>query len=150
MKVPLSYNFRHIGLAEPAEPSQNPTGRFRRRKRTVGKRRNAGRLIQSGSFPLAVVRCANQKRLMADVIYLSPDENMPGQGDDQRWLIIEASDDGRFFGTGGSFKTSGEWVGYGSLPKDDVSLETALVAAQQWAEKYDVPIIWIQQRPNGS
>jgi hypothetical protein len=31
---------------------------------------------------------------MADVIYLSCDEDMPDHGDDQRWLIIEASDDG--------------------------------------------------------
>ena len=87
---------------------------------------------------------------MADVIYLSHDEEMPDYGDDQRWLTIEASDDGRFFGSGGSFKANGEWVGYGSLAEDDLSLESALAAAQQWAEKYDVPTIWVQLKPDAS
>ena len=84
---------------------------------------------------------------MADVIDLSHDEEMPDYGDDQRWLTIKASDDGRFFGSGGSFKANGEWVGYGSLTEDDLSLESALAAAQQWAEKYDVPTIWVQLKP---
>lgn len=87
---------------------------------------------------------------MADVIYLSCDEDMPDHGADQRWLIIEASDDGRFFGTGGSFKADDKWVGYGSLAESDLSLESALAAAQQWAEKYDVPAIWVQLKPYGS
>ena len=87
---------------------------------------------------------------MAIVVHLSPDEEMPHQGDDQRWLTIEASDDGRFFGSGGSFKANGEWVGYGSLAENDGSLEVALAAAQQWAGKYDVPTIWVQPKPYGS
>lgn len=87
---------------------------------------------------------------MADVIYLSCDEDMPDHGDDQRWLIIEASDDGRFFGSGGSFKADGEWVGYGSLAESDLSLESALAVAQQWADKHDFPTIWVQPKPQGS
>lgn len=87
---------------------------------------------------------------MADVIYLSPDEEMPDHGDNQRWLTVDASDDGRFFGTGGSFKPDGGWVGYRSLAEDDGSLETAVASAQQWAAKYDVPSIWIQLKPYGS
>ncbi len=48
---------------------------------------------------------------MAEVIYLPPHEQMPDLGDDQRWLTVEASRDGRFFGAGGSWKADGEWVG---------------------------------------
>lgn len=87
---------------------------------------------------------------MANVVYLSLDEEMPDYGEDRRWFTIDASDDGRFSGTGGSFKANGEWVGYGSLAENDVSLESALAAAQQWAAKYDVPTIWIQLKPYGS
>lgn len=88
--------------------------------------------------------------LVADVIYLSCDEDMPDHGGDQRWLIIEASDDGRFFGSGGSFKADGEWGGYGSLAESDLSLESALTAAQQWANKHVVPTICVQPKPEGS
>lgn len=84
---------------------------------------------------------------MADVIYLSPDEDIPDYGDEMRWLRIEASDDGRFFGSGSSFKANGDWVGYGSLADDETCLEVALAAAQRWAGKYDVPTIWIQLAP---
>lgn len=84
---------------------------------------------------------------MAEVIYLSPHEQMPDLGDDQRWLTVDASNDGRFFGTGGSWKANGEWAGYCSLPEDDVSLEKALAAAQAWAEQYQVPTIWVQLAP---
>lgn len=84
---------------------------------------------------------------MSEIIYLSPDEQMPDVGDDQPWLIVEASSDGQFFGSGGSWKANGEWVGYGSLVEDDVSLEKALAAAQQWATKYGVPTIWVQVTP---
>ena len=69
---------------------------------------------------------------------------MPDSGDDMRWLLIHHSRDGRFFGSGGSWKDSGEWVGYGSLCEDDVSLEAALAAAQTWAEKYRVPTMWVE------
>ena len=84
--------------------------------------------------------------LVASVVYLGPGEEMPDVRDDGRWLIIEAND-GRFYGTGGSWKRSGEWVGYGSLSEYDVSLDAALTAAHQWAAKYDVPTFWVQLAP---
>lgn len=87
---------------------------------------------------------------MANIIYLSPGEDMPDLGDEQRWLTVEASDDGRFFGTGGSFKAGGEWVGYRSLAEGDGSLDAALAAAQRWAAKYNVPTIWVQLMPYDS
>ena len=71
---------------------------------------------------------------------------MPDVGDEGRWLLIEARDS-KFFGSGGSWRQSGDWVGYVSLSKSNVSLETALAAAQNWAEKYGVPTIWVQSRP---
>jgi hypothetical protein len=84
---------------------------------------------------------------MTEIIYLSPDEQMPDVGDDQPWSTVEASNSGQFFGTGSSWKRSGEWVGYGSLTQDDISLERALAAAQEWASKYGVPTIWVQVTP---
>lgn len=84
---------------------------------------------------------------MADVIYLAPDEEKPDYGDDMRWLEVFASDDGRFFGSGGSWKENGDWVGYCSLAENDVSLEAALAAAQDWSVKYAVPTIWVQLEP---
>jgi hypothetical protein len=84
---------------------------------------------------------------MAEIVYLAAGEAMPDVGDDERWLTIEASSDGLFYGSGGSWKPSGEWVGYGSLTEDDISLEAALAAAQKWAAKYDVPTIWVQLVP---
>lgn len=84
---------------------------------------------------------------MAEVIYLPLNEQIPDLEDLERWLTVEASDDGRFFGTGSSWKASGDWVGYMSLAEDDVSLEKALAAAQAWAEKYQVPTIWVQLAP---
>ncbi len=84
---------------------------------------------------------------MAEIIYLSPSEHMPDRGDDEPWLIVEATEDGRFFGTGATWKPSGEWVGYCSLPENDGALADALAAAEQWATKYSVPVIWVQTTP---
>ena len=81
------------------------------------------------------------------VVYLSVDEQQPDWGDQEPWLIIEATVDDLFYGTGASWKDDGEWVGYCSLPEDDGSLETALAAAQAWARKYRVPTIWVQTEP---
>ncbi len=89
-------------------------------------------------------------RSVADVVYLAPDGKMPDDGDGTRWLNIFASDDDRFFGSGGSFKGNGEAVMYCSLANDDVSFQAALAAAQQWANKNEVPTIWVQLDPNGS
>ena len=84
---------------------------------------------------------------MAAIIYFSSGEQMPDRADDEPWLIVEASDDGRFFGTGSAWKPSGEWVGYSSLAENDGTLSDALAAAQRWAKKYSVPTIWIQTTP---
>jgi hypothetical protein len=81
---------------------------------------------------------------VAEVVYLAQREEMPDDGDDMPWLLIHHSGDGRFFGSGASWKESGEWVGYRSLSEDDVSLEAALTAAQKWAERYSVPKIWVE------
>lgn len=85
---------------------------------------------------------------MPEVVYLSPGHRMPDVGDDQPWLLVEASRDGRFVGTGASWKANGEWVGYGSLVEDDVSLAAALAAAEEWATKYQVPTLWVQLTPD--
>lgn len=60
---------------------------------------------------------------MAKIIYLSPSEQMPDHGDEEPWLVVEASDDGRFYGTGAAWKPSGEWVGY-RCPRMTVPLPT--------------------------
>ena len=71
---------------------------------------------------------------------------MPNVGDEGRWLIVEVQD-GKFYGSGGSWKATGEWVGYGSLAADDISLKAALAAAEEWAIKYEVPTVWVQLSP---
>ncbi|MEY4952542.1 MAG: hypothetical protein RL299_966 [Pseudomonadota bacterium] len=71
---------------------------------------------------------------------------MPDVGDEGRWLVVEEVGD-KFYGTGASWRQTGEWVGYCSLAEDDLSLETALAAAEAWAEKYGVPLIWVQRTP---
>jgi hypothetical protein len=86
-------------------------------------------------------------RNLAEVVYLLPGVEMPDAGDGKPWLIIEAATSGLFYGSGGSYRPNGEWVGYASLAEDDVSLERALAAAERWATKYQVPTIWIQLQP---
>lgn len=71
---------------------------------------------------------------------------MPNVGVNGRWLLVEACD-GKFYGSGGSWKPTGEWVGYASLAKDDISLEAAMSAAEEWAAKYNVLTIWVQLSP---
>jgi len=80
------------------------------------------------------------------IVQLAPGEQHPDWGDQEPWIIIEATKDDLFFGTGASWKDDGEWVGYCSLPGDDVSLAAAL-AAQEWARKYREPTIWVQLEP---
>jgi hypothetical protein len=84
---------------------------------------------------------------MVELIYLSPGEQMPEVGDDQPWLTVEASDDGRFFGTGWGRKPSGEGVFYASLAENDASLEAAIAAATEWAVERGVSRIWVQTTP---
>ncbi|WP_197418719.1 hypothetical protein [Sphingomonas sp. CCH9-F2] len=97
--------------------------------------------------PLATVQKARHFSIMTAIIYLSPGDEMPDHGDQEPWLIVEASDDGRFFGTGAAWKPSGAWVGYGSLPENDRTLAEALAAAERWADKYGVSTIWVQTAP---
>lgn len=84
---------------------------------------------------------------MVQIIYLAPDEAIPSHRDDEPWLVVEATEDGLFFGTGASWKPTGEWGGYISLAQNDHSLEAALAAAEQWAAEYAVPIICVQTTP---
>ena len=79
---------------------------------------------------------------MANIVYLNVDAERPLIGDDQPWLYVEEMS-GRYCGSGGAWKASGEWVGYGSLPEDDVNLDRAVKAAQDWAGRYDIPTIWV-------
>jgi hypothetical protein len=85
---------------------------------------------------------------MVELIYLPPGERMPALPDDEPWLTVEASDDGRFFGTGYGFKLSGECVFYASLAESDVNLEAALAAAKEWAGERSVSRIWVQTNPD--
>jgi hypothetical protein len=85
---------------------------------------------------------------MVDVVYLSPGEQMPEAADDEPWLTVEASDDGRFFGSGWGRKPSGEGVFYVSLAENDGSLEAALAAATEWANERGVARIWVQRTPS--
>lgn len=73
---------------------------------------------------------------------------MPDFGDDDVWVTVEASDDGRFFGTGASTKQSGDEIFYISLNESDLSLDVAVQAAVAWAKKYNVPKIWVQATPS--
>jgi len=81
---------------------------------------------------------------MATIISLLPGEQMPDLSEDKSWLLVEASGDGRFFGTGAAWKVNGECVCYASLAENDGSLDSALAAAERWAAKYNVPSIWLQ------
>lgn len=85
---------------------------------------------------------------MVEIVELAAGERMPEMPDDEAWLTVEASDDGRFFGTGSGYKPTGESVFYVSLAENDVSLEAALSAAREWAEKYGVGRIWVQATPD--
>ena len=84
---------------------------------------------------------------MAEVVYLAPGEEMPDGDDEAPWLTVEATKDGLFYGTGASRRPTGDWAGYRSLAEDDVSLEAALAAAQNWAAEFGVPTIWVQLQP---
>ena len=84
---------------------------------------------------------------MVDVIYLRPGEEVPEVPDDEPWLTVEASDDGRFFGSGWSRKPSGENAFYRSQSDDDVTLDAAIAAATKWAEERGVSRIWVQTTP---
>jgi hypothetical protein len=79
---------------------------------------------------------------MADIVYLDQDDLRPETDEKDPWLFIEQQN-GKYFGSGGAWKNSGEWVGYGSLKEDDVSLDLALQAAQKWADRFNVKTIFV-------
>ena len=85
---------------------------------------------------------------MVELIYLPPGERMPELPDEELWLSVEASEDGRFFGSGYGRKPSGEGVFYVSLPESDTSLEAAIAAATDWAGERGVLRIWVQSKPD--
>jgi len=80
---------------------------------------------------------------MVEIVRLEVDAERPSLAEDQPWLYIDQSDERLFYGTGGSRKASGEWVGYGSLSEDDIDLDRAIKAACEWADRYNVPTIWV-------
>lgn len=84
---------------------------------------------------------------MIEIVYLAPDEQLPQFNDDEPWLFIEASDDGRFFGTGEGRNVAGENVVYASSPANDGSIDRAINAAKRWAAHRGVKRIWIQTTP---
>lgn len=73
---------------------------------------------------------------------------MPELPEDEPWLVLEASDDGRFFGTGHGRNPSGAGEFYVSLAESDISLEAAIAAATDWASERGVRRIWVQTTPN--
>ncbi|MCC2981117.1 hypothetical protein [Sphingomonas sp. IC4-52] len=73
---------------------------------------------------------------------------MPPFPDGEPWLLVEASDDGRFFGTGCGRTPGGDDVFYISAVENDGHLEEAINAATAWAEKRGVPRIWIKATPD--
>lgn len=85
---------------------------------------------------------------MVEIFQLAAGEQMPEMPDEEPWLTVEASDDGRFFGTGSAYKPTGEAVFYASLAEHDGTLEAALAAATVWAVKFGVRRIWVQATPD--
>lgn len=84
---------------------------------------------------------------MVDIVRLAPGQELPDVPDDQPWLAVEASDDGRFVGTGWGHKSSGECVFYISVAESDLTLEGAVEAAAQWGAEHGVDRVWVQSDP---
>ena len=85
---------------------------------------------------------------VVELIDLAPGEQMPILPDGETWIVVEASDDGQFFGTGYGKKAGAEDVFYISLAENDGSLEVAIAAATMWAERRGVSWIWVQTTPD--
>lgn len=79
---------------------------------------------------------------MAAIVFLDANEPRPVGLQEEPWLFID-EEDGQYLGSGGAWKESGEWVGYGSLDEDELSLELALQAAQKWASRFGVQTIFV-------
>lgn len=84
---------------------------------------------------------------MVEIVYLEPGERPPEPPMEGPWLTVGASDDGRFYGTGCGRKPSGDEVFYVSLAESDTTLETAIVAATNWARERGVARIWVHTTP---
>ena len=80
---------------------------------------------------------------MVEVIYLAPGEAPREHAEDEGWLHIDVTPDGFFFDSGADWLPGGERVNYVSRPEDDVSLERALKAALDWADRRGVPRIYV-------
>ena len=85
---------------------------------------------------------------MVELIHAAPGEKMPILSEQETWIVVEASGDGQFFGTGYGKKADGEDVFYISLTENDGSLKAAIAAATMWAEQRGVPRIWVQTTPD--
>ena len=86
---------------------------------------------------------------MPKLVYLSPGELFQRTDEDEHWLYVHASGDGRFFGSGWARTADRQDAFYVSLAVNDATLERAIAAAMEWARQHDVPCIWVQLLPNG-
>ncbi|MDG2528416.1 hypothetical protein [Caulobacter endophyticus] len=84
---------------------------------------------------------------MVELIRLKPGEQAPDFSDEEPWLVIEASDDGRFFGTGRGETEDGKTIFYVSLAEDDHDQDRAIAAAERWAVARGVKRICVQAHP---
>jgi hypothetical protein len=84
---------------------------------------------------------------LVEIVRLEPGQELPDVPDDQPWLAVEASDDGRFVGTGWGYKSGGECVFYISLANSDLSLEAAVEAAVSWGSEHGVDRVWLKTDP---
>ncbi len=80
---------------------------------------------------------------MTEIVHLKPGEERPPGGGDDAWMEVRCTHDGFFFGTGSGYREDGERVHYISRSEDDVSLERALTAAREWAERRGVATLYI-------
>lgn len=85
---------------------------------------------------------------VTSIIYLSPGEEMPDFPEDVPWVTVEASHDGRFFGTGAAWRPNGKEVFYISLVENDLALADAVAAAERWAVRWNVSTVWVQAAPD--
>jgi hypothetical protein len=82
------------------------------------------------------------------IVQLAPGLEPPTDGD--CWICVEADSNGSFYGTGCGRGDDGQTVFYVSLPENDVSLEAAVAAAAEWAERRGVEVVHVQPVPPGA
>lgn len=66
---------------------------------------------------IAFATIGPHKGYLVEIVCLNVDTERPSVADDQPWFYVEQLDEGVFLGNGGSWKTSGAWVGYRSLSR---------------------------------